>query len=116
MRVLQCVALNLEQYGTALFHRVCKMDLEGVVAKLSFGPYTTDRERTTWFRIKNPKYSQMEGREELFRRERHNEPAPGWAFLRISLRGIGVTEMAECLWTTVALFTAMAPVPWANRK
>ena len=69
---------HVEQYGTALFHRVCKMDLEGIVAKHSFGPYTTERERTTWFKIRNPKYSQMDGREELFERERHNEPAPGW--------------------------------------
>jgi ATP-dependent DNA ligase len=37
---------HVEQYGTALFHRVCKMDLEGIVAKHSFGPYTTERERT----------------------------------------------------------------------
>ena len=69
---------HVEQYGTALFHRVCKMDLEGVVAKHSFGPYTTERERTTWFKIRNPKYSQMEGREKLFERERHSEPVPGW--------------------------------------
>jgi len=60
---------------------VCKMDLEGIRGRRSqaqLGPYTAERERTTWFKIKNPKYSQMEGREELFRRERHSEPAPGW--------------------------------------
>ena len=66
------------QYGTALFQRVCEMDLEGIVAKHSFGPYTTERERSTWFKIKNRNYSQLEGREELFERERHKEPAPGW--------------------------------------
>jgi bifunctional non-homologous end joining protein LigD len=69
---------HVEQYGIALFKSVCKMNLEGIVAKHSFGPYTSERERTTWFKIRNPKYSQMEGREELFERERHNEPAPGW--------------------------------------
>jgi bifunctional non-homologous end joining protein LigD len=69
---------HVEQHGTALFERVCKMDLEGIVAKHSFGPYVTERERTTWFKIKNPKYSQMEGREELFERERHKEPVAGW--------------------------------------
>jgi len=69
---------HIEQHGTALFQRVCEMDLEGIVAKHSFGPYTTERERTTWFKIKNPKYSQMEGREELFERERHTEPVAGW--------------------------------------
>ena len=41
-------------------------------------PYTPQRERTTWFKIRNPKYSQMDGREKLFERERHSEPVPGW--------------------------------------
>ena len=69
---------HIEQHGTALFQRVCKMDLEGIVAKHAFGPYVTERERTTWVKIKNRNYSQMQGREELFERERHKEPAPGW--------------------------------------
>jgi bifunctional non-homologous end joining protein LigD len=69
---------HVERYGTALFQRVCKMDLEGIVAKHSFGPYVTEPQKTTWFKIKNKSYSQMDGREELFERERHNEPAPGW--------------------------------------
>jgi bifunctional non-homologous end joining protein LigD len=30
---------HIERYGTALFQRVCKMDLEGIVAKHSFAPY-----------------------------------------------------------------------------
>ena len=69
---------HIDGQGTALFERVCKMDLEGIVAKHSQGDYVTERERTTWFKIRNPKYSQMEGREKLFERERHNEPVPGW--------------------------------------
>jgi ATP-dependent DNA ligase len=69
---------HVEQHGTALFQHVCKLDLEGIVAKHSFSPYTTELERTTWFKIKNRNYSQMEGREKLFERERHQEPAPGW--------------------------------------
>ena len=67
---------HVEQHGTALFQRVCQMDLEGIVAKHSFGPYMA--EQTTWFKIKNRSYSQMQGREELFERERHREPVPGW--------------------------------------
>jgi ATP-dependent DNA ligase len=63
---------HIEQHGMALFQRVCEMDLEGIVAKHSLAPYTT--ERMTWFKIKNRNYSQMEGREELFERERHREP------------------------------------------
>ena len=66
---------HVEQHGTALFQRVCEMDLEGIVAKHSLAPYTTD---TTWFKITNRSYSQMQGREELFERERHKEPAAGW--------------------------------------
>jgi ATP-dependent DNA ligase len=69
---------HVEHYGTALFERVCKMDLEGIVAKHSFGNYITERERTTWFKIKNRSYSQSVGREKLFERERHREPVPGW--------------------------------------
>ena len=64
--------------GTALFQRVCAMDLEGIVAKRKSDPYITDRENSTWFKIRNRKYSQMAGREELFDRERHREPVPGW--------------------------------------
>lgn len=67
---------HVEQHGTALFRRVCELELEGIVAKHGLAPYTT--ERTTWFKIKNRSYSQMQGREELFERERHREPAPGW--------------------------------------
>jgi ATP-dependent DNA ligase len=36
---------HIEQHGTALFERLCRMDLEGIVAKHSFGNYVTDRER-----------------------------------------------------------------------
>ena len=64
--------------GTALFRRICELDLEGIVAKQKFGPYVAEREQSTWFKILNRKYSQMQGREELFDRERHQEPVAGW--------------------------------------
>ena len=54
------------------------MDLEGIVAKQKFGPYVTEREHSTWFKILNREYSQKEGREELFERERHHEPVARW--------------------------------------
>jgi ATP-dependent DNA ligase len=44
--------------------------LEGIVAKQKFGPYVTEREHSTWFKILNREYSQKDGREELFERER----------------------------------------------
>jgi hypothetical protein len=69
---------HLHEHGTALFQRVCDMDLEGIVAKHAYGPYVTEAQRTTWFKIKNLGYSQMAGREELFNRERHREPVAGW--------------------------------------
>ena len=69
---------HVDGSGTALFRRVCKLDLEGIVAKQKFGPYLTDRENSTWFKIRNREYSQMVGREELFERDRHKEPVPGW--------------------------------------
>jgi ATP-dependent DNA ligase len=49
---------HVEHHGTALFERVCRMDWEGIVAKHSFGNYVTERERTTWVKIKNRSYSQ----------------------------------------------------------
>jgi ATP-dependent DNA ligase len=67
---------HVEQYGTALFQRNCALDLEGIIAKHSLAPYPT--ERTSWFKIKYRNYSQMQGREELFERERHREPVAGW--------------------------------------
>jgi hypothetical protein len=54
---------HVEHFGTSLFERVCKMDLEGIVAKHSHGNYVSERERTTWFKIKNRNYSQMGGTE-----------------------------------------------------
>jgi len=68
---------HVEGSGTALFQRVCELDLEGIVAKHKFGPYVTERD-TTWFKILNREYSQKDGREDLFERERHSEPVPGW--------------------------------------
>src|SRR5213593_3045381 len=48
--------------GTALFQRVCDLDLEGIVAKQKFGPYVTEREQSTWFKILNREYSQKDGK------------------------------------------------------
>ena len=64
--------------GMALFQRICELDLEGIVAKQKSAPYVTEREQSTWFKILNREYSQKDGREELFDRERHQEPVAGW--------------------------------------
>src|SRR6184192_3837427 len=69
---------HVDASGTALFQRVCELDLEGIVAKQKSAPYVTEREQSTWFKILNRKYSQKDGREELFERDRGSEPVPGW--------------------------------------
>ena len=63
---------HVDGFGTALFQRVCELDLEGIVAKQKFGPYVTEREQSTWYKILNRGYSQKDGREELFERERQS--------------------------------------------
>ncbi len=50
---------HLAEQGKGLFERVCAMDLEGIVAKPAAGPYRTT---VPWHKIKNPDYSQAEGR------------------------------------------------------
>jgi len=69
-------AEHIERSGIALFKKACELDLEGIVAKDGRAPY--DAQQTTWFKIRNREYSQMVGREELFERERHAVPVPGW--------------------------------------
>jgi bifunctional non-homologous end joining protein LigD len=64
--------------GVALYERVCDMDLEGIVAKHKTAPYLSYHAISTWYKIKNPRYSQMVGRHKLFEQERHSEPVPGW--------------------------------------
>jgi bifunctional non-homologous end joining protein LigD len=62
---------HVEAQGVALFARACELDLEGIVAKYKFGPYTSDREASTWFKIRNGSYSHWAGRDEAFERDRH---------------------------------------------
>src|SRR5947208_190545 len=71
-------AEHVDGSGTALFQRVCDLDLEGIVAKHKSAPYVAERESSTWYKILNRGYSQKDGREELFERERHSEPVAGW--------------------------------------
>jgi bifunctional non-homologous end joining protein LigD len=59
--------LTLEEHGRALFSAISKMDLEGIVAKRKSDAYGP---ATTWYKIKNPDYSQTEGRGDLFSRKR----------------------------------------------
>ena len=72
---------HVERSGVQLFERVCKLDLEGIVAKYKFGPYGGEDAMSTWYKIRNPGYSQMVGRNEMFERERHKEPVSWLACL-----------------------------------
>ena len=54
---------HVERQGTELFRKVCEMDPEGIDAKRESAPY---RDGMRWVKIRNPNYSQKEGRRELF--------------------------------------------------
>jgi ATP-dependent DNA ligase len=54
-------------HGQEFFGKVCELDLEGIVAKRKNSQYRAKEKLSPcWIKIKNPKYSQAEGREELF--------------------------------------------------
>jgi ATP-dependent DNA ligase len=59
---------HLERNGSGLFAKACELDLEGIVAKWKSGQYVASDRRSSWVKIKNPTYSQVDGREELFER------------------------------------------------
>jgi hypothetical protein len=46
----------------------CQLDLEGIVAKRAASPYGQNAKGDDLVKIKNPKYSQKEGRGDLFKR------------------------------------------------
>jgi bifunctional non-homologous end joining protein LigD len=58
--------------GQGLFQLVCENDMEGIVAKRKFDPYI--EKQASWLKIRNTNYTQWEGREELFERERESDP------------------------------------------
>ena len=44
--------------------------MEGIVCKPMISPYRAVRGKATWIKIKNPNYTQAEGRAELFSKRR----------------------------------------------
>ena len=54
--------------GTALYRLACQLDLEGIVAKRAHSRYEDNPNVRDWIKIKNPAYSQKEGRGDLFKR------------------------------------------------
>ena len=57
---------HIEENGVDLFDMICGLDMEGVVAKLKTSPYAHD----SWQKIKNPNYTQLQDRHEVFDRKR----------------------------------------------
>ncbi|MDB5224881.1 MAG: hypothetical protein JWO43_503, partial [Candidatus Adlerbacteria bacterium] len=53
--------------GIHFFSSICKIDLEGMVAKKLSDPY---HRLTKWYKVINPTYSQMVGRAEMFNKFR----------------------------------------------
>jgi bifunctional non-homologous end joining protein LigD len=59
-------AQHIEQHGRRFFEQICARDLEDIVAKRKLSIYKDDGDG--WLKIKNPAYSQAEGRHELLTR------------------------------------------------
>jgi len=58
---------HVERDGRMLLEEIVKMDLEGIVCKRKDSPYkVTEKPSRYWIKVKNSRYSQLEGREELF--------------------------------------------------
>jgi bifunctional non-homologous end joining protein LigD len=75
---------GLAARGRDLFRASCAQDLEGVVAKWAEGTYQTDGRSTSWLKIKNPAYSQMAARRELFEAKRSPRPVSSALELRLA--------------------------------
>jgi bifunctional non-homologous end joining protein LigD len=61
-------AQHVEGRGKEFFEAICQRDLEGIVAKRKLSVYKDDG--IGWLKIKNPKYTQAEGRHELLTRKK----------------------------------------------
>ena len=62
---VNCEALSIKGGGRELFALMRAHDLEGIVAKRLADLYDP---RVRWLKIKNPDYTQQDGRSELFNR------------------------------------------------
>ena len=58
---------HVQEKGCEFFRRICELDLEGMVAKRASSRYrVTEQPSRDGIKIKNPNYSQKEGRAEMF--------------------------------------------------
>src|SRR5262249_5289739 len=61
--------LTVDERGWDLFEAVQRTDFKGIVAKRRGDPYAPG---ITWFKVKNPRYSEAPGRGDLFNRPRRS--------------------------------------------
>jgi bifunctional non-homologous end joining protein LigD len=73
-RILLCDCIEAD--GNGLFAVACQRDLEGIVAKWKHGKYVSGPE-TSWVKIKNRAYSQIQGRREQFEKMRTRAASTG---------------------------------------
>ena len=84
----------IEGRGVDLFNEVCQRNLEGVVAKRKNGKYATV---SGWLKIKNPQYTQSEGRHELFESFQSRELRPALSIPRKPpVRTLPLNTTARC--------------------
>jgi bifunctional non-homologous end joining protein LigD len=55
--------LAVVEHGRELYEAAQRLDLKGIVAKRKVDPYAPE---TVWYKVKNPAYTQAEGRGDLF--------------------------------------------------
>jgi hypothetical protein len=77
---------HVEARGRDFFEAACAHGLEGIVGKLASGRYHGDGTSTNWIKIRNPGYTQMTARHELF------EPA------RVRASAVRCCARAVSLW------------------
>lgn len=68
---------HVAERGVELCEAACQHDLEGIVGKWVRGAYQSDGKGTSWLKVKNPNYSQMQGRRELFEARRDRQRLRG---------------------------------------
>jgi hypothetical protein len=57
----------VQEHGRELFEAAQPLDIEGIVAKRKADPYLPE---VAWYKVKNPAYTQAEGRGDLFHKPR----------------------------------------------
>jgi bifunctional non-homologous end joining protein LigD len=57
---------HVDEFGVDFFRMICEKNLEGIIAKHREGTYSKSAK---WIKIKNPAYTQREGRSELFNKK-----------------------------------------------